>query len=203
MAAISSQYLTIYKLIVILAGYEHDINNLMASNSGLSSRFPEEIIFYNLEPDDCLDVLRRQLEKEDIRWDRLSDKVSVAYAELKDDIEAMAGMPSWGNARDIGTIAQSLTRLAYTQGTASGVKPVVLDDAAAIACLRDFATSRRSRAANLPRPDQRRQPDSSMPMATASASAPPPPPSKTQTSTATKKNSKPPSRPKPPPAKVK
>uniref|UniRef100_D8QIN5 AAA+ ATPase domain-containing protein n=1 Tax=Schizophyllum commune (strain H4-8 / FGSC 9210) TaxID=578458 RepID=D8QIN5_SCHCM len=189
------------KLIVILAGYEHDINNLMSSNSGLSSRFPEEIMFYNLGPDDCLDVLRRQLEKEEIRWDRLSDKVSVAYAELKDDIEAMASMPSWGNARDIGTIAQSLTRLAYTQGTTDrGVKPVVLDDAAAMACLREFAAGRRSRAANLPRPDQRRQPDNSSPMASASASAPPPPPTKTQTNTATKKNSKP--RPKPPPAKV-
>ena len=33
------------KLVIILAGYEHDINRLMSINPGLTSRFPEVIDF--------------------------------------------------------------------------------------------------------------------------------------------------------------
>ena len=45
------------KLIVILAGYNDDINRLMAQNPSLTSRFPEAIIFRGLEPADCLGLL--------------------------------------------------------------------------------------------------------------------------------------------------
>jgi AAA+ superfamily predicted ATPase len=31
------------KIVIILAGYDHDMNKLMAVNPGLSSRFPEEV----------------------------------------------------------------------------------------------------------------------------------------------------------------
>ena len=36
------------KLIIILAGYEHEINSLFSVNPGLSSRFAEEIMFQNM-----------------------------------------------------------------------------------------------------------------------------------------------------------
>lgn len=38
------------KLIIILAGYDTDINRLMAMNPGLTSRFPESIEFHGLRP---------------------------------------------------------------------------------------------------------------------------------------------------------
>ncbi|KAL1691007.1 P-loop containing nucleoside triphosphate hydrolase protein [Schizophyllum commune] len=188
------------KLIVILAGYEKDINNLMKSNSGLSSRFPEELMFYDLSPEDCLDVLKAKLGKEDIRWDRLEDKKSPDFDDLKETVKEMTGMPDWGNARDMGTIAQLLTRLAYKQGAAGqSVKPVVLDDAAALDCIQEFWKDRRYRAANLPRPDQRRKPTGPAP--TASSSGPPPPPPSNNTNTNSNSNSNPSSGPRPPPKK--
>ncbi|KAH7098469.1 P-loop containing nucleoside triphosphate hydrolase protein, partial [Auriculariales sp. MPI-PUGE-AT-0066] len=39
------------KIVVILAGYTKDIDRLMTVNSGLSSRFPEEITFDNIAPE--------------------------------------------------------------------------------------------------------------------------------------------------------
>ncbi|KAL3444997.1 hypothetical protein BJX65DRAFT_297291 [Aspergillus insuetus] len=45
------------KLIIILAGYDNDINRLMAINPGLTSRFPESLEFKGLEPDDCIKLL--------------------------------------------------------------------------------------------------------------------------------------------------
>ncbi|KAI5828139.1 P-loop containing nucleoside triphosphate hydrolase protein [Schizophyllum commune Tattone D] len=188
------------KLIVILAGYEKDINNLMKSNSGLSSRFAEEIMFFDLSAEDCLDVLKAKLGKEDIRWDRLEDKKSPDFDDLKGIIREMTGMPDWGNARDMGTIAQLLTRLAYKQGaTGQSVKPVILNDAAALDCIQEFWKDRRYRAANLPRPDQRRKPAGPAP--TASSSGPPPPPPSNNTNTNANSNSNPSSGPRPPPKK--
>lgn len=51
------------KLIIILAGYDADINHLMSLNSGLSSRFPESIQFEPFPPSDCIQLLTRLLSK--------------------------------------------------------------------------------------------------------------------------------------------
>lgn len=50
------------KLIVILAGYDREMNELMHVNPGLSDRFPDEIIFRNLRPAQCLEVLRQKAQ---------------------------------------------------------------------------------------------------------------------------------------------
>jgi AAA+ superfamily predicted ATPase len=54
------------KLIVILAGYDKEMNDLLQVNTGLSSRFPEEIIFPNIAPAKCLEILDRKLRKESV-----------------------------------------------------------------------------------------------------------------------------------------
>jgi hypothetical protein len=51
------------KLIVILAGYDADINALMSSNPGLSSRFPDTVVFHPLPPQACLDLLIKVSER--------------------------------------------------------------------------------------------------------------------------------------------
>ena len=45
------------KLIIILAGYDNDIDHLLSKNPGLSSRFPETVIFPHLSPAMCLNLL--------------------------------------------------------------------------------------------------------------------------------------------------
>jgi len=57
------------KIVVILAGYDQDMNKLMTVNTGLSSRFPEEIVFCNMPAPRCLELLKGELKKKNIRLD--------------------------------------------------------------------------------------------------------------------------------------
>jgi len=49
------------KLIVILAGYEDDMNRLMSVNHGLSSRFPDVVNFRPLTASNCMELLSKIL----------------------------------------------------------------------------------------------------------------------------------------------
>lgn len=51
-------------MVVVLAGYEHDIDELMKSNPGLASRFPETIHFKNLGVDESCVLLESSLRTE-------------------------------------------------------------------------------------------------------------------------------------------
>lgn len=95
------------KLVVILAGYTDDMNSLLNVNPGLSSRFPEEVIFENMKPHDCLTLLKRQLQQAglDITSD-LSNKESDEYRQLSGHLQELSKLPSWGNGRDIRTLSR-------------------------------------------------------------------------------------------------
>jgi AAA+ superfamily predicted ATPase len=51
------------RLVVILAGYDADINRLMSINPGLTSRFPETVTFLSLSPPECLTLFTEILKK--------------------------------------------------------------------------------------------------------------------------------------------
>lgn len=51
-------------MVVVLAGYKHDIDELMGSNPGLASRFPETIHFKNLGVDESCVLLESSLRTE-------------------------------------------------------------------------------------------------------------------------------------------
>lgn len=98
------------KLIVILAGYDEDINRLMSINPGLTSRFPEAISFHNLTLPQCLELFQKSLEKNrqlDIkivcnRSKDFEDTLLNLFSQLKE-------LPAWGNARDILTLSKLVT----------------------------------------------------------------------------------------------
>jgi AAA+ superfamily predicted ATPase len=105
------------KLIVILAGYDDDINRLMAQNPGLTSRFPEAIIFRGLEPTDCLDLLIRLLrgrqldmrkKKKDLDLSTLEVPARDFKQEILDQFNTLGRITNWANARDVQTIAKSI-----------------------------------------------------------------------------------------------
>jgi hypothetical protein len=113
------------KLIVILAGYDDDINRLMAQNPGLTSRFPEAIIFRGLEPTDCLDLLiqllrGRQLDmrkkKKDLDLSILESPAPDFKQETLDQFETLGRIANWANARDVQTIAKSIFGLLLKDG---------------------------------------------------------------------------------------
>ena len=127
------------KLIVILAGYDREINQLLSVNPGLSSRFPDEIVFENISSTMCIKVLEKVLEKENIVIDGLVDP-SQLYTEFIDLFDRLAELPSWGNARDVITISKEMIRTAIENSLSSpqqGPGPsIILSAPDALACMR-------------------------------------------------------------------
>jgi AAA+ superfamily predicted ATPase len=103
------------KLVIILAGYDNDMKNLLQVNEGLSSRFADEIIFPSLNPSDCIQLLEERLKQNQIAMPFL--KNGSSYKAIFDGISELAKLPAWGNARDIQTLAKSMVRDVYQHNT--------------------------------------------------------------------------------------
>lgn len=123
------------KLIIILAGYENDINRLMTTNPGLTSRFPEVIDFRSLRADECVKLLLQALLPHKSRLSSPKSKkkvnldVSVLQsleqplgAKLNHLFSELAKQESWASARDVNTLAKSIFKIVIKdeQGIAKG-----------------------------------------------------------------------------------
>lgn len=105
------------RLIIILAGYDNDINRLLSINPGMSSRFPEVIDFHSLSPDHCFTLLLGLLEKKKRRLEstKASNKFNIdalkcpilTHNLLKKFFE-LSEQPGWANARDVESLAKSM-----------------------------------------------------------------------------------------------
>ncbi|KAI1124436.1 P-loop containing nucleoside triphosphate hydrolase protein, partial [Nemania abortiva] len=95
------------KILVILAGYDDDINRLMNQNPGLTSRFPETISFHNMPPRYCRDLLFQCLVMKKLDTTQLEASPTLD-GKLLDVFGILAKTPSWGNARDVQTLAKSI-----------------------------------------------------------------------------------------------
>ena len=105
------------KIIVILAGYEDEMNTLLAMNPGLASRFPEEIMFDILPPAGCLEVLKKKLEDTGIEMPVMQqDEDSADRKQLERLLRSLANTPGWGNARDVETLAKNIARKVFVSG---------------------------------------------------------------------------------------
>ncbi|KAF8213839.1 P-loop containing nucleoside triphosphate hydrolase protein [Mycena galopus ATCC 62051] len=133
------------KIVVILAGYDDEMNNLLSVNTGLSSRFPEEIIFRNMAPQQCMQVLRKELEKEKIELDGSQD------SDILELIEEMSHLRSWGNARDMKTIAKKMISIAL-RTAAAGEKQLRLDAKDAVGCVKTVLEGLKSRSVSTAAP---------------------------------------------------
>jgi hypothetical protein len=139
------------KIVVILAGYDQEMNRLMAVNTGLSSRFPEEVVFPNMPTANCLELLSRELKKKSICLDELDDPSSMVYMEMKGMIEQMSNLPSWGNARDIKTLSKKMVNLVFktaAEGTSNG--QLILSGGGAVECMKAMLVDRLERCGNVP-----------------------------------------------------
>ena len=140
------------KLVVILAGYDQEINQLLSVNPGLSSRFPDEVVFENMSSAMCIKVLEKALAKENILIDGLEDP-SLFYTEFVILFGQLSDLPSWGNARDVITISKKMIRIAIENSLSSlqqGSGPsITLSAPDALACLRTTLKDLRDRG-NLP-----------------------------------------------------
>ncbi|KAF2637377.1 P-loop containing nucleoside triphosphate hydrolase protein [Massarina eburnea CBS 473.64] len=102
------------KLICILAGYDKDIDRLMSMNPGLTSRFPESIIFPPLDPKTSLTLLTKTLQKQSqkapLNVNCLIRPVPGFEKELLDRFTKFSKLDSWGNARDVKSLAKVMFR---------------------------------------------------------------------------------------------
>ncbi|KAI1103690.1 ATPases of the AAA+ class [Jackrogersella minutella] len=92
------------KLVVVLAGYEEDINKLLATNPGLSSRFPETINFQSLTPAQCRDLLLESVNLKNVL--ETADIGSHVYDKIYEHFDRLISLPFWGSARDVLTLAK-------------------------------------------------------------------------------------------------
>ncbi|KAG1717605.1 P-loop containing nucleoside triphosphate hydrolase protein [Suillus lakei] len=163
------------KMVIVLAGYEKEMNTLLSVNPGLASRFSEEITLTNMTAAKCLQVLDKELQKTQIVLSELADTTSSPYSEMETIIDRMSRLSNWGNARDVKTIAQRLTHHAFSAvANTPGSSPSLTADEA-IAIMKDLLNQQRQRL-NIPRITTS-PPTGKPPMASSSNSAPPPPPS--------------------------
>ncbi|KAJ3930107.1 MAG: P-loop containing nucleoside triphosphate hydrolase protein [Lentinula lateritia] len=132
------------KLVVILAGYDDDMNRLMAVNTGLSSRFPETIVFKNMGHMHCLEVLNKALRAEDVVIEDLQQS-SRTYLEMASILDQISALPGWGNVRDVMTLAKQMIREAYSDHGTS--LPLKLPNDRAIAVMKDMLAERQNRSA--------------------------------------------------------
>lgn len=103
------------KLIVILAGYDHEIRAMLSTNRGLSSRFPKEIVFGPLSTQSCLEILHRYLQSHGLRnFDYLKRVETPEYTTATLLVDELAQFKSWGNARDIMTVGNNVVLEAHS-----------------------------------------------------------------------------------------
>jgi SpoVK/Ycf46/Vps4 family AAA+-type ATPase len=201
------------KIVVVLAGYDTDMDQLMTVNTGLASRFTEEIVFGNFSPERCLDILEMQLKKEQIAAPELDEPSSAAAQQLVSIFKQLCRLPSWGNARDVITLAKSIIRKTINADAGSAGEPLTLHWADALVCARDMLRDKRARlpkqagqswlddgADDQPTLDASSAPPLPPPPpavnSNAASSGPPPPPPPSSSNKDASSNSPPPAGPK-------
>ena len=100
---------------VVLCGYKEPMNELLETNPGLLSRFPNRFEFADFSVDELLEITNRRIEEYSYRftvnaWQKYTDMIALAFSAR--DTE------TWGNAR---FIANQLERI-YIQHATRCVK---------------------------------------------------------------------------------
>ncbi|KAK1470006.1 ATPase [Colletotrichum melonis] len=111
------------RLVIILAGYDEDINRLLSVNPGMSSRFPEVIDFHSLSPESCYELLlqilvkqKRTLRSKNSSNNLVMDCISNPSPDFKREIVAtfhqLTTTAGWASARDVDSLAKSIVSIA-------------------------------------------------------------------------------------------
>ncbi|RYP20847.1 hypothetical protein DL765_002581 [Monosporascus sp. GIB2] len=141
------------RLIIILAGYESDINHLMSVNEGLTSRFPEVINFRSLGPSECMILLATLLTRQKAQLQRKGVFLDLAALESSEFsfvscvmslFKRLINQAGWANARDVKTLSQSIFNQALK--SQAGPKQLVVDEQIIISKLEDLFNEREARS---------------------------------------------------------
>ena len=159
------------KLVVVLAGYEQDMQNLMSVNTGLSSRFPEHVVFRNMTAEQCMEVLEKELKKKSVNISGWHDESSEYMVEIKELLRDLAELPDWGNARDMMTLSKDMVGKALLQG-GNAQESLKVSAKDALDVIKKMIEERQRRS----RIPKKHRPISALPTQTHSLEPTPPPP---------------------------
>ncbi|KAL4906198.1 hypothetical protein BDW74DRAFT_167359 [Aspergillus multicolor] len=117
------------KLVIILAGYTAEMDNLMQSNPGLRSRFPTVVEFPAMTPEHSLEYLARKLGEVRILMPPPAEEGQGGWeATVVRLFKQLGQTPSWANARDVNELASVLTGQVYWKYRTSGEVPALSAD---------------------------------------------------------------------------
>lgn len=115
-----------HKLIIILAGYDDQINELMSINPGLTSHFPEFIQFHPLSSEYCIQLLTMLFSKckkslcankaADFDLSSLEKSEETFVTTVTQHFETLSPTSGWANARDVETLAKTIFKKTLQTG---------------------------------------------------------------------------------------
>ncbi|VUC25412.1 unnamed protein product [Clonostachys rosea] len=96
------------KLIIVLAGYEEDMDRLMRFNPGMKSRFATEFTFKPLRAEQCLEQLRAVVGKVGITIQNTREMDSATRGNLMGTLSRLNGEKGWASGRSVETLGEKL-----------------------------------------------------------------------------------------------
>jgi SpoVK/Ycf46/Vps4 family AAA+-type ATPase len=165
------------KMVVILAGYEQDIDDMLKVNAGLASRFSKKLHFENFTTERVEELLTKKLCEENLV---LSHDASAGLSFVS---EQLRDIPGFSNGRDVDTLVKEIVD-AYAMRTEEhdGDPCVELEDLSNALDVMVRTRTSSTQPSQRPAPPQRPQ---QLAYAHDYAYAPPPPATQTRTQTAT------------------
>mmetsp|Transcript_29820 Transcript_29820/g.32476 ORF Transcript_29820/g.32476 Transcript_29820/m.32476 type:complete len:468 (-) Transcript_29820:2411-3814(-) len=92
------------QLIIILAGYEKEVKEMLLANQGLQSRFKECFYFHDLNEEEIVDMIQKKFSKENTRATMSQEAIDYLPTVAK-QLKELSG---FSNGRDVETFAMKL-----------------------------------------------------------------------------------------------
>ncbi|KAF4988297.1 hypothetical protein FGRMN_9848 [Fusarium graminum] len=96
------------KLIIVLAGYEEDMDRLLRSNQGIKSRFATEFAFRPLRTEQCIEQLRQVVGKVGITIQPTPEMETYTRTSLFSLLQRLSNDKGWASGRSIETLGERL-----------------------------------------------------------------------------------------------
>ncbi|KAK0384621.1 hypothetical protein NLU13_8707 [Sarocladium strictum] len=97
-----------HKLIIVLAGYDEDMDRLMRVNQGMRSRFATELEFKPMRGELCLDQLRRHVATVGIEIQATTAMDSAMRNDLLGSLCRLTREKDWASGRSVETLGDKL-----------------------------------------------------------------------------------------------
>ena len=118
------------RMLLILAGYDNDMEQMLLTNAGLKSRIPGKILFDAFDAPATVELLRLVLRKRGLPIDD-----SVTPTVLHDMAQELVDAPNFANGRDVNTWSDFIYRTAASLSAKSSDEGASTD-IASLECLR-------------------------------------------------------------------